>query len=52
MFKLINDIADVTKDAITIVTAPVRIVVNVAGQVVKPVAEALDEAADDLKDDK
>ncbi len=49
MFKLLSDLVEVAVDTTKVVTEPVRMVVNVAGQVVKPVANALEEAADDLK---
>ncbi len=52
MFKLLRDVADLAGDTVKVVTAPVRVVVNATSQVVKPIAEALDEAADDLKDDR
>lgn len=49
MFKLFSDVIDLAIDTTKIVTAPARIVVNAAGQIVKPVANALEEVADDLK---
>jgi hypothetical protein len=52
MFKLIKDIGGLAGDALTIVEAPVRVAVNATRQVTKPVADALEEVADDLKDDR
>ena len=52
MFKLLKDIVDLAGTASKIVTEPARIVVNGVSQVVKPVTDALEEVADDLKDDR
>lgn len=49
MFSLLKSVADLATDAVKVVTAPVEMVVDLAGAAVKPVADAVTELAKDVK---
>jgi hypothetical protein len=49
MFGLLNSIVDLATDVAKVVAAPVEIAVDLAGAVVKPVAEVARGIADDIK---
>jgi hypothetical protein len=49
MFVLLKSVADLTADVAKVAVAPVEMVVDLAGAVVKPVAEAAEELVDEVK---
>lgn len=49
MFGLIDSLVDLTVDVARIATAPVEVVVDLTGQVVKPVAEVAQDIVDAVK---
>jgi len=51
MFGLLKSLGSLAKDVATIVVAPVEIVVDAAGAVVRPVKEMVKEVVDDIKDE-
>lgn len=49
MFGLLKSIGELASDVLEVVVAPVEMVVDLAGAVVKPVAEIARELVDDVK---
>lgn len=49
MFGLLKSITDLTVDVVTVVAAPVEIVVDLAGAAVRPIAEVAKELTDEIK---
>jgi hypothetical protein len=49
MFKLFESVVDLTTDIVKVVAAPVEVAVDLAGAVVKPVAEVVGEIVEDVK---
>ena len=49
MFGLLNSLVDLATSVATVVAAPVKIVVDVAGAAVKPVADVAKTLVDDVK---
>jgi hypothetical protein len=49
MFGLFNSLVDLAADVATVVAAPVKIVVDLTGAAVKPVAEVAKTLVDDVK---
>lgn len=47
---MFGSLLKLTKDLVTIVTAPVEIAIDLTGAVVKPIAEVAEEIVDDIKD--
>jgi hypothetical protein len=49
MFGLLESLVDLTTDVVKVVAAPVEMAVDLAGAVVKPVAEVASDLVDDIK---
>lgn len=49
MFGLLKSVTDLAADVTKVVVAPVEVVVDLAGAVVKPVAEAAEEIVEEVK---
>lgn len=49
MFGLLKSLTDLATDVVTVVTAPIEIVVDLAGAAAKPFAEAAKDLAADVK---
>jgi hypothetical protein len=48
MFGLFNSLVDLASDVVTVVTAPVKVAVDVTGAVVKPVAQVAEEVVREI----
>lgn len=48
MFGLFNSVVDLVADVATIAAAPVKVAVDVAGAVVKPIAQVAEEISKDI----
>jgi hypothetical protein len=49
MFGLLDSLVDLTKDVVKVAAAPVEMAADLAGAVVKPMAEAATELVKDVK---
>lgn len=49
MFGLLKSVVDLTADVVKVVAAPVEIAADLAGAVVKPLAEVASELVDEVK---
>jgi hypothetical protein len=50
MFGLLKSVTDMVQDTATIITAPVKVAVDVVGAGIKPIAKVTEAMAKDIKD--